>query len=298
MKSNFLTQTRTGYLKIIVAAIIWGSLGIFVRHIPLSAPTAVFYRLLFSFIAVSLIISFRHRPEELKVKKSRALLICCGVGITINWVLFFYALKLTTIANAVFLTYTAPIFIALFASLILKERLERATFISIAISMAGIFLITSPVGTILKSKHLIGALCALGSAVTYGLLVTCSKIIMRNVSVLTLIFYENGIGVMLLFPFAAFDKLPLTSVTWLLLIILGVIHTTLAAFLYLNGLKQVKAQHAGVLAYVDPLSAVIFALIFLGELPTFLVMVGGLLIILAGLNIVIKSGKHQEQELT
>ncbi len=293
MEFSFLTPTRISYLKIIAAAIIWGSLGVFVRHIPLSAPATVFYRLLFSFCAVSLVILFSHQTQHLKVRKNRFLLIFCGFGITINWVLFFYALKLISIANAVFLTYTAPIFIALFAWLILKERLERITFVSIAISMIGVFLITSPGDATIGGKHLIGALCALGSAVTYGLLIACSKIIMKNLSPLTLIFYENGIGVLLLLPFALSEKLPVNLTTWLLLVILGVIHTMLAGFLYLSGLKEVKAQRAGVLAYIDPLSAVIFALIFLGELPGLLTIIGGLLIVLAGVNIVIKSGRSR-----
>lgn len=289
---QILNSIRVGYLKIVCAAVIWGSLGIFVRKIPLSAPTIVFWRILFAAATILVLILAKGGAGQLRVRGHRGLLLFCGIGLTLNWVLFFYALKLTTIANAVLLTYTAPIFIALFASLFLGEILERATLLSLTLSMLGVALIVSPFGFTLGESHLTGIVCALGSAISYGLLVIASKVLLQHLPILTMMFYEDLIGILLLSPFL-FPRLPaggvshseISSTTWVLLIIMGVVHTALAAFLYLSGLKEVKAQHAGVLAYFDPLSAIVFALIFLGEVPGILTLIGGLLILLAGFNI-------------
>lgn len=283
-----LAGTRIGYLKIVCAAVIWGSLGVFVRKIPLSAPAIVSWRVLFAAITILVLILAKGRAEQLRVRGYRGLLLFCGIGLTLNWTLFFYALKLTTVANAVLLTYTAPIFIALFASLFLREILERATFLSLALSMLGVALIISPFGFALGGSHLAGILCALGSAISYGLLVIASKVLLQHLPILTMMFYEDLIGVLLLSPFLFLSRLEISPTTWVLLIILGVVHTALAAFLYLSGLKDIKAQHAGVLAYFDPLSAIVFALIFLGEVPGILTLFGGLLILLAGFNIVVR----------
>ncbi|HAW60300.1 MAG TPA: EamA family transporter [Actinobacteria bacterium] len=282
---QILNSIRVGYLKIVCAAVIWGSLGIFVRKIPLSAPAIVSWRILFAAITVLVLILAKGKAKQLRVRGHRGLLLFCGIGLTLNWVLFFYALKLTTIANAVLLTYTAPIFIALFASLFLGEILERATLLSLTLSMLGVALIVSPFGFALGGSYLAGIVCALGSAISYGLLVIASKVLLQHLPILTMMFYEDLIGVLLLSPFLFLSHSEISSTAWVLLVILGVVHTALAAFLYLSGLKDIKAQQAGVLAYFDPLSAIVFALIFLGEVPGILTLIGGLLILLAGFNI-------------
>lgn len=239
-------------------------------------------------MALFIIIFSQNQLKNLIIKKYRLGLISTGLALTLNWLLFFYAVKLTTIANAVLLTYTAPIFVALMAPIFLKEKLERATVISLIIAAVGIILIVSPHKLSLAATSSIGLLCALGSAITYAILVIASKFLVKHFHIAIYMFYQSLITTILLFPAALDSTLHIEAAAWLILLVLGVIHTALAPGLYLSGLREVKAQQAGVLTYFDPLSAIILATIFLGEYPTIATIFGGILIIMAGCNIILR----------
>ncbi|MDO8885666.1 EamA family transporter [Candidatus Oleimmundimicrobium sp.] len=284
-----------GYLKICLAAIIWGSLGIFVRVINLPITEIVFFRVVFAATATFAVVVAQKKLFQLKLKRHRGLMILRGAGLTINWLMFFCAIRFTTIANAVLLTYTAPIFIVLLLPIFLKEKIELKTIFSLILSMIGITLIIFPGLKIGAGTHLFGMICALGAAITYALLVITSKYLLDEYTPASLVFYESFISFLILTPFMFVNFSKPTSGELLILIIMGVVNTALAAFLYISGLKQVKAQHAGVLAYLDPLTATILAILFLSEVPTIYTVVGGILVLIAGLNIIIQ--KRIEQPL-
>jgi len=278
-----------GYIKIAVAAIIWGSVSLLVRALDLPVLLMVFYRFLFAVAAALSVLVFSRSSFKIRTKKNLSLLILSGFFLTLNWVFFFYALVLTTVANAVLVTYTAPILVAIFAPHFLKEKLEWNTVISLVLAMSGISFILSP-ADLSMGKPLLGIIFAFGTSLTYASLVIIAKELLPGLPVLIIIFYQSLIAMVALSPFSLLGGGPRGFEAWLLLIIMGIVHTLIAPYLYLSGLKVVKAQRAGILTYFDPLSATIFAALFLGEIPGFYTLLGGVLIIAAGYNIIRKGG--------
>jgi len=278
-----------GYIKIAVAAIIWGSVSLLVRTLELPVLIMVFYRFLFAVVGALSVLVFSRAPFKIRTGKNLSLLILSGFFLTLNWVFFFYALVLTTVANAVLVTYTAPILVAIFAPHFLKEKLEWNTVISLVLAMSGISFILSP-ADLSMGKPLLGIIFAFGTSLTYASLVIIAKELLPGLPVLIIIFYQSLIAMVALSPFSLLGGGPRGFEAWLLLIIMGIVHTLIAPYLYLSGLKVVKAQRAGILTYFDPLSATIFAALFLGEIPGFYTLLGGILIIAAGYNIIRKSG--------
>jgi drug/metabolite transporter (DMT)-like permease len=286
-----------GYLKIVAAALIWGSVGVIVRTIDLPVPVLTLYRVFFASVTIYAYIMLTRQTSILKVGGNIYRLILMGVLLTINWISFFYAVKLTTIANATLLTYTAPILVAVLSPYFLKERIERITIITLALSVAGAALITWPSSMGIGSKDIAGFLWAGLSALTYAGLVILAKPMTARANVVAIIFYEEITCTILLLPslFVYHAQTNLTSI--LLLFVLGAIQTALAAGLYLSGLRNVKAQHVGVFTYLDPVSAVILAAVFLNEIPNIATIIGGLLIVLSGLILVIVKREHTSPEV-
>ena len=278
-----------GYIKIAAAAVIWGSVSLLVRALDLPVLLMVFYRFLFAVAAALSVLVFSRSSFKIRTKKNLSLLILSGFFLTLNWVFFFYALVLTTVANAVLVTYTAPILVAIFAPHFLKEKLEWNTVISLVLAMSGISFILSP-ADLSMGKPLLGIIFAFGTSLTYASLVIIAKELLPGLPVLIIIFYQSLIAMVALSPFSLLGGGPRGFEAWLLLIIMGIVHTLIAPYLYLSGLKVVKAQRAGILTYFDPLSATIFAALFLGEIPGFYTLLGGILIIAAGYNIIRKGG--------
>jgi len=287
----------SGYFKIILAAIIWGSLGTVVRFIHLPTLILVFYRVSFAAIAIFVYIAMRHKTEVLAVGKRLYWIIAMGILLTINWTAFFFSIRLTSVANAVLITYTAPIFVAILAPLILKEKLEKITILSLGISLVGTALIVSASVTGLSKSALAGILWAVVSAITYAVLVIISKPLADKIDPVAIIFYEELVGAIILSPALFIYKFSISPLTLFILFVVGAFHTAFAAALYLNGLRDVKAQQVGIFTYLDPASAVVFAAIFLGEIPRPVTILGGLFIIASGLILVMVTRQRVETEV-
>ena len=125
---------------------------------------------------------------------------------------------------------------------------------------------------------------------TNGSFVVLSKRVLSGIPSETLAVYTYLIASLILSPFALTTNLAIPLTAWLLLVILGVINTAIAVTIYFYGLKQIKAQEAAVLTYIEPASAVIYGMIFLGQLPSSLTLIGGIFIVVAGVLVTVKGG--------
>lgn len=270
-----------GYLKIISAILIWSSLGIFVRKIGLPITSIVFYPTVFAALFQCAIL-YRTKGLSLSTFKAAApllyLLAPCSLT---NTLLYYYAFTNTTIANAVLTHYTAPIFVALTAPLLLKEKSPKTVWLAIIISSIGLWLMLG--GLSVRSEEFKGIIAGTASGLAYAIIVLLLRIIMRTHSTVFIVFIQNLIITFMLLPFVIKTSIPYSSLPYLIL--MGLIHSTLAPLLYVDGFKSVKANEAAVLGYIEPVGAIILALIFLNEVPHFKALLGGVLILYSGFMI-------------
>lgn len=275
-----MSKRAVSILCIAVAAITWGSVGVFVNFIDLFPPAIVFFRVFFGAFGLLpiMLIKFGSFTEGLKELK---LLIVVGILLSFNWVLIFYAMKMIPIGTAILINYLAPVLVAVLALLLLKERIKKETVISLLIAMLGVFLISSH-GISFQGLNPIGILFSLLAALFYALIVITSKYLLKRIRELTLAFYSYTFASIVLLPTLANLNLNFSLTTWILLIALGVVNSSFAFMLYFYGLKNVKAQEAAVLSYLEPASALVFGFVFLSQNPTPITIAGGILILLAG----------------
>lgn len=281
-----MNKRAISLLCIIIAAITWGSVGVFVNFINLPPAVIVFFRTFFGAIGLLpiILIKFERFVEGLKNLK---FLIAIGIILAIHWTIMFYALILIPIGVAVLIDYIAPVLVAVFAFLMLKERIKRETIISLIIAMFGIFLISSH-GIRFEGLNPIGIVFAFLSALLYALIIIMSKFVLKGINALTLAFYSYIFSSATLSPILVNLNFGFSLETWILLIFLGIINSSFAFMLYLYGLKNVKAQEAAVLTYLEPVSALFFGFIFLSQKPTLITIIGGLLILIAGYVVTIE----------
>jgi drug/metabolite transporter (DMT)-like permease len=286
-----------GYLKISIAAILWGSLGTIIRYIDVPIPVMVLLRVAFAAVAIFIFILVQGKLRELAVGRDILPIAVMGALLSLNWTAFFLSVNLTSVANAVLLTYTAPIFVAVLAPFVLKEPLERVTVITLGVSLVGAALIAAPSLTGFGASSSAGLFWAIVSALSYAAIVLVSKPLASRVNILAMIFYQEIFSALVLLPFAFFYDFTLDPRTLLLIAVIGIVHTAFASAIYLSGLRTTKAQHVGIFTYLDPVSAVVFAAIFLGEVPGLSTIIGGMLIILSGLALVVTTQRRIEAEV-
>jgi drug/metabolite transporter (DMT)-like permease len=266
----------------------WGFVSVIVAGIDLSGEALVFWRCLLAALTVPVVLFALGRLEVLVPRRSRLALLGLGLLLTIHWVLFFETIKRSSVAAAILLVYTAPIFLAVLAPLLLPERRSRVALVALGISGPGIALIAlSGDGDSGVSAAAVGA--GLGAALTYALIVIWTKSVVRVLSPFTVAFWDYVIVLLVLAPFLLGEGRVLpTAAEWPAVIVLGSVLTAVLGALYVRALRDVTAQAAGLLSYLEPVSASLLAWAILGEAVGWEVAVGGLAVLAGGALVVLR----------
>lgn len=277
-------------IKIITAMLIFGSIGAFVRNINLSSSEIAFLRgVIGSIFLIGVSFFLRQGPsyQELSyksIKRNILLLSLSGAALGINWIFLFQAYQYTSIANATLSYYFAPIIVIILAPLILKEKLTPVRVVCVFAAMFGLFLIVKAGNGNLdySYQHTTGIIYGLLAAIFYAGVILMNKFI-KNLSDFETTLVQLISAVLVLLPYVAlkngFSFSGVNSKSVILILIVGIIHTGFAYFLYFTAIRDLKGQTIAVLSYLDPISAMIIAAVFLGESMGFIQIIGGMLIL-------------------
>jgi len=285
-------ERLSGLARIAVAGLIWGTIPLLIRSADGASVVKVFFRVACAagVIGVWMLVSGGWREVRALPAAKLRQVVGQGLILTLNWFLFLTALDLTDVATAELLAYTGPVFVAAFAPFVTGERYDRRIIAPLAMALGGIVIILTQHGlSVGGSRQLLGAVLAFASALTYATLLLRSKKILRGISSGALMLVEYSVASLVLLPFvvAAYARgdVPSTPQAYGALVMLGVVHTAFSGFIFLGGLRRVRTDHAAILTYVEPASAVVFAALLLGEPMTLRTLLGGALVIAGGLTV-------------
>lgn len=282
-------ERLSGLARIAFAGLIWGTIPLALRAADGASSVKVFFRVACAALVIWAWMLVRGGWRELRTFDAARWrqLVIQGLILALNWFLFLTALDLTDVATAELLAYTAPVFVAVLAPLITGERFDSRIILPLALALGGVALILLQTGLALDDgRAMLGAGLAFASALTYATLMLRAKRIIRGVSSGALMAVEYTAASLVLLPFVitayARGDAPSSARAYLALVTLGVVHTAISGFIFLGGLRRVRTDHAAVLTYVEPVSAVFFAALFLGEPITALTLLGGAGVVLGG----------------
>jgi drug/metabolite transporter (DMT)-like permease len=271
-----------GRAKIAVSMLIWGSVGIFGRFSGLSGLGVAFARVSLGAITLAGIMALLEKSELVGLfallKRQWKSLLALGVALALNWAFLFTAFNYTTIANAVLVYYTAPVIATLISWRFLGEKMSAGRWGLIGLACLGLVLIMSGQRLDLGNRDFIGIVFALIAAFFYALIPNFGRLL-REIDGKLLTSLQLGIASIVLAP-AVLVRGAGTPVWWAILVLV-LVHTVLALFLYMDGLKEVEVNEAALLSYLDPMSAVLYAFLVFGEVPGIKTTIGGTLILLA-----------------
>lgn len=271
--------------KIIVAMLIWSTLGVFVKGIELSSLEIALFRAIIGSIFL-ILLGFITKQEFDKevLKKNLSILIFSGVALGINWILLFESYKNTTISNATLSYYMAPIIIVILCAVILKEKITYKKILCIVAAMVGLFLILKNGNTVNLQgyNHMKGIIFGLSAAMFYALVVVLNKFI-KDLSGFKATIIQLLVSSMVILPITLLTvTLEIRTVSiksFILLAIVGILHTGIAYFLYFSSIKNIEGQSIAILSYIDPIFALTISWVLLGESMNIIQICGGLLIL-------------------
>ena len=271
----------------IASMLIFGTIGIFRRSIPLPSAFLAFARGILGGLFMLLLGRLRRNGASTPLPRRILLrLAVTGAMIGFNWMLLFEAYNHTTVAVATLCYYMQPTLVILLSPLVFRERLTAGKGLCALVSIIGMVLVSGAAENgSTQGRDMTGVLLGLGAAALYACVVMMNKktqgvdayqkttvqllsagIVMVPYLLLTRGF--SGIGGALASP----------SVV-LLLLTVGILHTGVAYAMYFGSIDGLNVQSIAVLSYIDPVSALLFSAVLLREPLTPLNLVGAVLII-------------------
>lgn len=277
-----MKKTMNPRLMLITSMTIFGTLGLFVRNIPVSSGELALYRAVLAalLIAVFLLLTKQRIPFS-RIKKEVPLLLASGIAIGINWILLFEAYKYTTVSVATLSYYFAPVIVTIVCPVLFQEKLTGKQILCFVMSTIGLVLITG-IGEVGSGRDFVGILFGLGAAVFYATVILLNKFI-KNVEGIHRTFLQFLAAIVILVPYVILTSGVtlgcLDGIGWINLLIVGLVHTGVTYCLYFSSLKELPGQKAAILSYIDPLVAVLISVTVLGEAMTLWQVIGGMLIL-------------------
>lgn len=268
--------------SLIISMAIFGTLGIFVRNIPVSSGELALYRAVIAALSIAgYLAATKQRIPFANIRKEIFLLLLSGVAMGINWILLFEAYKYTTVSLATLSYYFAPVIVTAVCPILFHEKLTITQVLCFVMSTIGLFMITG-IGDVKSRTSFVGILFGFGAAVFYAAVILLNKFI-KNVEGIPRTFLQLLSAIVILIPYVILSSGvtlgKMDALGWVNLLIVGFVHTGVTYCMYFSSLKELPGQKAAILSYIDPLVAVLISVTILGEKMTFLQIIGGILIL-------------------
>lgn len=280
MKKN----TYTSYIMLISAMLIFGTIGIFRRSVPISSVMLASIRGLIGACFLFIFTKLKGRKifADMGVK-NLLLLFLTGAIIGVNWILLFESYNYTTIPIATLCFYMQPTIVILASPIFFKEHLSLQKIIAVIISVLGMIFVSGIFdGQNTAPDNGKGIAFGLGAAVLYATAVILNK----KIEV------EDAFGKTVIQIFAAsvtllpyllltedFSSISLSPISVAILLMIGILHTGIAYTLYFSGMSGLPSQSVAIISYLDPVSALVFSAVFIGEKMSLWGIFGAVLII-------------------
>jgi drug/metabolite transporter (DMT)-like permease len=273
--------------SVVIAVLLWSSGGLLIKMTSVSGYEANLGRCFFAAITIAILTKF----EALKANKFTFLAAIFYVG-----ALSFFAVanKMTTAANAIFLQYTAPIYILILAPFILREKFKFADLITVAVCLFGMalfFVDSAPIANLSAESQFIGNILGLCSGVCLGmyiLLLRHPKALQQNPA--SSVFYGNLMAIIVMLPFVISNQSAWQIKDVFAVVCLGVFQIGLAYFLFTKGVANgVKSLDASIIGFIEPLLNPVWVFLLLGERPSSWAIIGGIVIMSAVILHTLKS---------
>ena len=249
--------------------------GLFAKWIKLPAICITFGRVLFSSAALGLYMLIR-KDSFRTGKKDALLLMIAGGVLALHWWSFLESIQLSTVAVGTITFSSFPLFVTFLEPLIFHGKLEKRNVVLAVMILIGV-LITVPEFSF-GNRMFLGILSGMVSALSYAALTFINKITADRISSTLTAFYEQATAAVVLLPFVLGVQAKPSASDIMLLLVLGMITTALAHTLFIHSLKALPAQLAGVCSAMETVYGILFALLLLGEVPTVLEILGGVII--------------------
>ncbi|PKL14927.1 MAG: EamA/RhaT family transporter [Spirochaetae bacterium HGW-Spirochaetae-6] len=274
-----MPRTKTApVLELLITTAIWGLNGLIVKGYALSPLTFSFFRMGLPALVLGFYFIFIRRTLPGAGQNPGPVLLASFLN-ALRLVLYFTAMTLTSVGNAIIILYTWPLFTSLFEGIFLKERLDPLIKKLLPVAFAGMILVFVDKPLSFADQDFLGMSLMLLSSAIFSLSIIIFKKASPRYTPAETIFYQNSIGALLTIPlgllWAPFPSLGTSAVLTVFFLAGG-----LGGFLlFFRALKVLPASTVSFLTYLEVFFTLLFSLLFLNESLTWNMLAGAILIL-------------------
>ena len=275
---------KKSLLMLASSLVIYGTIGIFRRYIPLSSGVLACARGVIGALFLLGLLAVRKRPFDRASVGTRWLpLLVSGALIGFNWIFLFEAYRCTTVATATLCYYMQPVIVVLVSPLLFREHLPPRKIVCVAVALLGMVFVSGVTeGGLPAGGEAKGILYGLAAAALYASVVLLNKTI-QGVGTYEKTILQLAAAAVVLVPYLAvtedFSALALTPFAVAMVLVVGVVHTGIAYGLYFGSMDGLRAQTVALMSYIDPVTAILLSALLLHEPMTPLGILGAALVL-------------------
>jgi DME family drug/metabolite transporter len=283
-----MSKPFTGYLFVLLAATLWGTLGVFYKFLTsnylLTPLEIVFWRALYASLFTFILLSIWRRNEIAIPRQNIKLFIAIGtIGIASFYIVYIYAITAIGMGVASVLLYSAAVWVALYGFIFEREQINRLKWTALFLAFSGIIMIGRVYNLDQIRLSALGFLAGLGSGLGYATYILLNKRVSQmGYSSWTVNAYGLGIGAVVLLLLqqpVELTKTLLNSSATFWLFVLAIVPTLGGGLAFYAGLQRLPAVNASITATFEPVVATTLAWIIFSERLDLPQIIGGLLII-------------------
>lgn len=289
---------RIATAKLIASMVVFGTIGLFVRYVPLPSAFVAMVRGFVgaAFLAAVVLIS-RRGFDFAAIKRNLVLLIVSGACIGFNWILLFESYRFTTVATATLCYYMAPIIVIVASPFVLGEKIGLKKGICSLVAVVGMVFISGVLETGVGSiSELAGVFLGLGAATLYATVMLLNKK-MKSISAYDMTVPQLLFAALAITPYTLIvDDVAVTDFNTravIVLLVLGILHTGITYAMFFGAVRDINAQTSAILSYLDPIVAILLSAFVLKEEITVLGIIGAVFVIASALVSELKLGKER-----
>mgnify|MGYP000762038825 FL=1 len=277
-KENFKS-----YIALIGSMLIFGTLGVVRRYVPLSSAMLALCRGVLGSVFLLVFVLVRGGKPKLPERKATLWLVLTGAVMGLNWMLLFEAYNYTTVAAATMCYYMQPTIVILLSPIVFRERLDAKRLACAFAAIVGMLFVSGVLSSGAgQVQDIRGILFGLGAAAFYATVIILNKkIVVGDIYAKTIIQLAGAALVMI--PYVLLTEgvpdLSMSAAGVGTVLLVGIVHTGITYALYFGSMQRLRAQTVAVLSYIDPVFALLLSAAVLHESLTPLGIVGAVLII-------------------
>lgn len=266
------------FVEFYIGLIFLSTSGVLGRYISLAPPLIIWARCVLAAIALFLFIRWRGIPYQLLSTKHRKPIIISSLLLGAHWITYFYALHLSNVAIGMLSLFTYPVLTTLIEPIFLKTKFLLSNLFLAVLVIIGMYFLVPEFNV--ENNYFLGASIGILSAFLYSFRNLILKKHIVQYAGTTLMFYQLAVNALVLLPvlflFDAGALLP--QMPWIL--ILALMTTAIGHTLFVMSFKKFSISAASIMSSLQPLMGIVWAIVFLNEIPGTKTMIGGALILI------------------